>query len=214
MIKAIWFVSRPADLDPYAFSQHWFERHGPYCLTAPGMRRYMQHHTHAAAAAVGAPVTHDGCSTVEFDSVEAFYSAETSPPWQRLSLDANQGVFGGRPLFARPLQFAIGAEQVIVDGLTRPSMIKAILLLGRPGGTGWAGRAALASSLPSLRRYTQIHRVETGDARITHDGWEEYWFDDLPDILGIAEAPDWRELVGTSQGFVLARERPMLRGGA
>lgn len=217
MIKAIWFVSRPVDLDLYAFSQHWFERHGPYCLTAPGMRSYMQHHTHAAAAAAGVPVTHDGCSTVEFDSVEAFHAAETSPPWRQLSLDANQGVHGGRPLFARPLQFAIGGEQVIVDGPTDPSMLKAMLLLDMPGGkgwAGWAGRTAHASRLPGLRRYAQIHRIETGDARITHDGWEEYWFDDLPAFLEVAEAPDWRALLDPSAGFVLARERPMLRSAA
>jgi uncharacterized protein (TIGR02118 family) len=117
-------------------------------------------------------------------------------------------------------------ERVILEGETTPSMVKALFMVSRrPGLTvqefqdRWAGEhGRLVSKLPGLRRYVQNHAVleayGLASRPMTHDGWSELWFDDLPSFQAAATTPEWQAAVEHGQrlfaepvGLVIARER-------
>jgi uncharacterized protein (TIGR02118 family) len=120
---------------------------------------------------------------------------------------------------------AIAAEErIILDGTTAPQMVKAIFIASKlPGLTleqffdRWEHHhAALAAKLPGLRRYVQNHALPEAyaDRGQTHDGWSEFWFDDLGALRRALTSPDWQvvqedgaTLFGPPLGVGVARER-------
>ncbi|HEX8968196.1 MAG TPA: EthD domain-containing protein [Chloroflexota bacterium] len=118
----------------------------------------------------------------------------------------------------------VAAERVVVEGRTTPSMVKAVFMVARkPGLTigefqqHWLEvHGALVASLPGLRRYVQNHAIPGAYAvrPMTHDGFSELWFDDLPSLAAAAESAAWRNAAEDGQtlfaeplGLVVAQER-------
>jgi uncharacterized protein (TIGR02118 family) len=95
----------------------------------------------------------------------------------------------------------MGEEHVIIDGLTRPGMVNAIFMVMRKPGLDYRDffdhwlsvHADIASRLPGLRRYIQNHLVlEMLDRGVmTHDGWSEFWFDDLEAYKAALRSAEW-----------------------
>ncbi len=78
MITRLWLGTRRRGLSRAAFSEHWYRTHGPYGLSLPGLRAYVQNHvTHTAVGAT--PPAFDGCSELDFDDVAAMRAAFASP---------------------------------------------------------------------------------------------------------------------------------------
>jgi uncharacterized protein (TIGR02118 family) len=115
-------------------------------------------------------------------------------------------------------------ERVVVDGGTRPEMVKAIVIVSKlPGLTldeffaRWLEHhAQLVARLPGLRRYVQNHALPEvyADRRQTHDGWAELWFDDLGALHEAARSAEWAAvradgatLFAEPAGLGVARER-------
>jgi len=117
-------------------------------------------------------------------------------------------------------------ERVIMEGQTNPSMVKAVVMVGRrPGLTvqefqeQWAGaHGQLMSKIPGLRRYVQNHAVleAYGQASrpMTHDGFSELWFDDLASLQTAYQSNEWQSARSAAErlfaqpvGLVIARER-------
>ena len=111
-----------------------------------------------------------------------------------------------------------------MDGVAALGMVKLIVIASKkPGLTldQFFGRwrehyGSLASELPGLRRYVQNHAIPEAyaDRGQTHDGWSEFWFDDLPALHRAAKTPAWRALeqeaatlFGDPVGIGVARER-------
>src|SRR5262249_38173723 len=95
----------------------------------------------------------------------------------------------------------VGKERVILDGETRPQMVKMIVIcLRHPGLTlrdvseHWEHvHGPLAARAPGLRRYVQNHRLEESVGE-TRDGWAELWFDDLAALRAAVASPEWQEV--------------------
>ncbi len=98
----------------------------------------------------------------------------------------------------------VAEERVIVDGPTRPEMVKAIFIASKkPGLTldrffdHWRNHhGRLAAKVPGLRRYVQNHAVPSvyAERSQTHDGWSELWFDDLHSLEVAVASPEWQAL--------------------
>jgi uncharacterized protein (TIGR02118 family) len=118
------------------------------------------------------------------------------------------------------------SDRGILDGPTTPAMVKALFMVSRrPGLTvpefqeRWAGaHGRLVAQVPGLRRYVQNHAVLEAYGQITrpltHDGFSELWFDDLPSLQAAARTPEWQAARDAGQrlfaepiGLVIARER-------
>jgi uncharacterized protein (TIGR02118 family) len=118
----------------------------------------------------------------------------------------------------------VAAERVVLEGATSPSMVKAVFMVARkPGLTleefqnHWFDvHGQLVASVPGVRRYVQNHGIQAAYASrpLTHDGFAELWFDDLPALQSAVDSAEWQQVREDSEtlfaapiGLVVARER-------
>ncbi len=118
----------------------------------------------------------------------------------------------------------VATERVVVEGNTTPSMVKMVIMLSRkPGLTmeefqqHWLEvNAALVACVPGVRRYVQNHAIAEVYARrpMTHDGFAEFWFDDLSSLWRAMDSDEWQKVRADGAtmcaepiGLVIARER-------
>ena len=120
----------------------------------------------------------------------------------------------------------IAEERVVVEGETRPTMVKAVFMVSRkPGLTvgefqqhWYEVHGPLVAQVPGLRRYVQNHAVPSAyglqNRPMTHDGFSELWFDDLAAFQQAAATSEWQAVRADSQSLfaepialVIARER-------
>ncbi|MEE8311050.1 MAG: EthD domain-containing protein [Candidatus Binatia bacterium] len=78
MVKIVYCITRKPGLSEEEFHRYWKETHGPIAARIPGLRRYVQSHTHAASAELG-PVSYDGVAELWFDDLDSLRSAMASP---------------------------------------------------------------------------------------------------------------------------------------
>jgi uncharacterized protein (TIGR02118 family) len=98
----------------------------------------------------------------------------------------------------------VAHERVIVDGQTRPDMVKVIWAFGRKPGltleefqTHWFEvHGQLGAKLPGIRRYVQNHPPPDAYAirPMTHDGWSEAWWDNLESLHRSRTSDEWARL--------------------
>ena len=194
MIKVLAPALRhPTNRSLVDFHRYWADTHGPLYVNSPRLRRYVQHLTLPEAYGGEPAPTFDGVSMFWFDEL-ADYGMPADPEGRAL-LEAV--IADDRQLFDRSTDWpthhrratCVGEERVIVDGETRPEMVKMIVIcLRHPGLTlrefseHWEHvHGPLAARSPGLRRYVQNHRLEESVGE-THDGWAELWFDDLASL--------------------------------
>jgi uncharacterized protein (TIGR02118 family) len=124
----------------------------------------------------------------------------------------------------RRTALVVAQEQVVVDGVAAPEMVKVIVIASKKPGLTldqffdyWLNRhGLLVSRLPGLRRYVQNHGLPEAyaDRGQTHDGWSELWFDDLAAVVRVVGTAEWRALQDDAAmlfaepvGVGIARER-------
>jgi uncharacterized protein (TIGR02118 family) len=224
MVKVISAVQRYPGLSDEQFYTHWRDVHGPLGAQVPQIRRYLQHHTLPEARDAGPlPPTCDGATVVWYDDVESLRESYLTPEWIAMREDSPT-------LFdlERGMDVVIAEERVIVDGDTSPSMVKALVIATRREGLSieefqqqwYEDHGAIAASLTGFNRYVQNHAIieiydepnRVGRA-ITHDGWAEFWFDDLEALHGAMNSPGWEQLrehgrtmFGPPTTVIIARE--------
>jgi len=234
MIKAIWMM-KPADgLSLAECQQHWFEVHGRHHVSATHkLIDYRQNHT-LVPAFEGTVATHAGASICSFHDLAHMDEAMRTPAWAAASEDGRQGVRGG-PLFAMPIDLAVGLEEVVSDdGGTTPFSVKIIHAMSRKAGMAvadarrqWEQAGRLIEDLPGLRRHTRNHGLAEARKRpgVNRDDWAELWFDDHDAVRTVLGGGAWRDysdaIFGPSGPFekatlccVVARERDMLAGAS
>jgi uncharacterized protein (TIGR02118 family) len=117
----------------------------------------------------------------------------------------------------------VATEHVILDGETTPDMIKVIYTASRRPGLSlddcfryWREvHGPKGARVPGLRRYVQNHALPEAYAvrGLTHDGFTEMWFDDLPSLRKALESREWdalredTDLFAQPMSIVVARER-------
>jgi uncharacterized protein (TIGR02118 family) len=207
------------------FFDWWRDVHGMQeWRPQEGIRRYVQHHTLAEARDLPLKPTHDGASIGWFDDFEQM----------RATFAKLKDVKWGPSRFDPKMDVAIATEHVVVDGATRPDMVKGIFVASRHPNLSvdefqrhWREvHGELWAKVPGVRRYVQNHAIpeaytraynpDRKDRTVTHDGWSELWFDDLSALeraLATAEREDARQdaagLFATPLAVVIGRETPI-----
>ena len=205
---------------------YWAKTHGHLVANNPNLRRYHHYFSPPEAYALDEPPTWIGISMFWRDNPFVL-PGEVDP-------NSPQGIFqkfyqnqplgsDDRQLFDREKRWPIddqhcdilGEEHVIIDGQTRPMMINAIFMVNKKPGLDhkeffahWIGdHAELAKKIPGLRRYIQNHLVLdfTKHGGMTHDGWSEFWFDDLDAYKAARRSPEWAAM--DADGKTLFSER-------
>jgi uncharacterized protein (TIGR02118 family) len=216
------------------FFQYWRQRHGPLFARTPELRRYVQHFSVAEAYGGDQSPTHDGASMFWYEDLDALRnavsprlgevitsadgdlyqwyvaSARYGPP-QSITLQETVRA-DDRQLFDRSADWpthlrratVMARERVIVDGVTDPSMIKAIYIASRKPGLSldefqqhwFEVHGELGSRVPGVRRYVQNHGLPEAYALrpMTHDGFSELWFDDLESLQRARASAEWKKL--------------------
>ncbi len=98
----------------------------------------------------------------------------------------------------------VAEERIVIDGPTRPDMVKAIWAASRLPGLNrgelfehwFEVHGALAKKVPGARRYVQNHAIPEAELvrPMTHDGWSEMWFDDLESLAKAQASAEWQAL--------------------
>jgi uncharacterized protein (TIGR02118 family) len=228
MIKVLSAVQRCPGLGDDEFYAHWRDVHGQLAAQVPQIRRYLQHHTLAEARGTGPlPATCDGATIVWYDDVDSLRDSYLTPEWLAMREDS-PALFD----LERGMDVVIAEERVIVDGETVPSMVKALVIATRHPDLSIEGfqrqwyedHGALAASLTGYRRYVQNHALiemyrepNAVNRAITHDGWAEFWFDDLEILHRAMSSAGWerlrehgRTIFGVPSTVVIARELPII----
>lgn len=91
-IKSIDLINRKTGMSVDDFQKYWREVHGPLCLAAPAMRRYVQNHTRRAIYESGRTPAYDGAAMAWFDDLEALRAAARTPELERLRDDVENFV--------------------------------------------------------------------------------------------------------------------------
>jgi len=237
VIKVIAPAQRhPANRSLADFHRYWAESHGPLFAKTAEVRRYVQHLTLPEAYGGEPAPTFDGASIFWYDDLEALRRPSEAPEAFALR---EAVIADDRQLFDRsrdwPMHLrrasVVAQERVVVEGETRPSMVKAVFIASRlPGltldeffGRWYEVHGVLAAKLPGLRRYVQNHALpEAYTLRgMTHDGWSELWFDSLDSLRLAVASPSWQALVEDGRtlfaplmGIVVARETVQKELGA
>ncbi len=108
-IKSIDFINRKAGMSVDDFQRHWREVHGPLCVSARAMRRYLQNHTRRAVYDSGKAPAYDGVAMSWFDDLEALRIAAATPEFEVLRNDLDNFVAKNRS------SFVLTQEQVILS---------------------------------------------------------------------------------------------------
>jgi uncharacterized protein (TIGR02118 family) len=229
MIKAIWAANRKPDMSDEAFYGHWFNVHGNTHGVKTGMRRYIQHHTLAEArdGRYGATPSHDGLSIGWFDDLAQMKAAYDTPEWGMMLTDAPN-------LFDLNMGVVYSEERPIIDGETKPGMVKLMAMVNRHPDLSveefqreWfeVHGHELGAKVPGQRRYVQNHPpLEVYDdpelrEQVNFDAFVEHWYDDLDAMKASLASPEMAKLREHGKRLfdpdgprmsVVARETPII----
>jgi uncharacterized protein (TIGR02118 family) len=226
-------IRHPTNRSLADFQRYWAESHGPLYANTRALRRYVQHITLTEAYGGEGGPNLDGVSMFWFDDLDALRNPSTDP--RDVALREAVGA-DDRQLFDRSTGWpadhrrasVVATERIVLDGETRPSMVKRLAIASRHPGLSYEEffdhwfnvHGALAAKVPGLRRYVQNHAIVEaipvlrGLGAVTHDGWSELWFDDLDSLRQAMATPEWQalredgvRLFARASGVGIARER-------
>ena len=211
MITRFWFGNRREGLTAEAFSDHWFHTHAAFGLALPGLRAYVQNPRDLDAPPGWAP-PFDGCSELDFDSVDAMASAFDSPAIVAADVDERE--------FADPDRYVVAAteRQVWYGGEVADPPVRVLHLLRAAAGVDAATLlpAVLAADGVAAARQTGALRaealpaVEVPGVPRTVDLVLSLWFGSAAGAL--AAVPAWSDRIAAdTAGLVLGRELALVR---
>lgn len=77
MVKIVYCISKKPELSDEEFHRYWKQTHAPIAARIPGLRRYVQSHTHPESSELWG-ACYDGVAEVWFDDIEAMRAAMDS----------------------------------------------------------------------------------------------------------------------------------------
>lgn len=95
-LKSINFVNRKPGMSVDDFQTYWRDVHGPLCVNAPAMRRYVQNHTRPSIYASGRIPLYDGVALTWFKNMQALRDAAQTPEFERLRDDVGNFIASDR----------------------------------------------------------------------------------------------------------------------
>ena len=78
MVKIIYCITKKPGMSEDEFHRYWKQTHGPIAARIPGLRRYVQSHTHPSSAKMWRS-SFDGAAEVWFDDMASLEAALGSP---------------------------------------------------------------------------------------------------------------------------------------
>ncbi len=111
-VKMIAFLNRLPDLPIAEFKSYWRDSHSRLAKKIPGLRRYVQNHTHWGIYDSGREPAFDGVPISWFDDLEALRRSGGSPEYEATRADETHFMISGR----LPFVIARGVEIPLDQG--------------------------------------------------------------------------------------------------
>lgn len=212
MIKAITFVKRRPGISVEDFQAYWREKHPPFVLALPGVRRYVQSHALLSGYRKG-ELPWDGIAEVWMDDVDGFRRLVGTKAYEAVQADEQQ--------FIGTSAMLLVDDVVIKDGPVATDGVKSIELVSRPKGMDperfhayWRDvHGPIAAKIPVLRRYVQSHArmgaYRDGREPI-YDGCAITWFDSTADMRLSATTPEYAATRADEPNFLPPGHLPVL----
>jgi len=89
-LKSIDLLNRKTGMSVDDFQKYWKDVHGPLCIAATAMRRYVQNHTRRAIYDSGRTPPYDGVAMAWFDDMQALRAAAPTPEFESLRADVEK----------------------------------------------------------------------------------------------------------------------------
>ena len=89
-VKRIDLINRRQEMSVDDFRKYWREVHGPLCVAAAAMRRYVQNPARRSIYDSGRTPCYDGVAMTWFDDMPALREAAATPEFARLRADAER----------------------------------------------------------------------------------------------------------------------------
>jgi uncharacterized protein (TIGR02118 family) len=206
MVKALSFFKRRAGMPVEEFQAYWRARHPDVVTKLPGVRRYVQSHTRAAAYQSGEPL-YDGIAEVWFQNTAAMHALRGTPELEAVQADE------ARFIDRSAMGLIIADDHVIKDDPTPAGAAKGVGFARRKAGMTveafqrhWREvHGPLGARVPGLRRYVQSHTRLSGYGRGHDPGWDGValiWFDDAAALCAATSSPEWARVRADEDNFV------------
>jgi len=206
MVKALSFFKRRAGMPVDEFQAYWRNRHPDVVTKLPGVRRYVQSHTRAAAYERGEPV-YDGIAEVWFDDTAAMHALRGTPAVAEVQEDE------ARFIDRSTMGLIITEDHVIVDGPVRSGAAKGVGFARRKPGMDVAAfqrhwrqvHGPLGAAVPTVRRYVQSHPRPSAYGRGRDPEWDGIaliWFDHPESLRAATTTPEWARVRADEVSFV------------
>jgi uncharacterized protein (TIGR02118 family) len=194
-IKTVAFFKRRDGMAIDEFQGYWRDRHPEVVTRLPGIRRYVQSHTRAAAYRSGEPV-YDGIAEVWFDDTAAMRALRGTPELAAVQADE------ARFIDPATMGLIITEDHVVKDGPVPAGAAKGVGFVRRKPGMAvadfqrhWLGvHGPLGAAIPTLRRYVQSHTRLAAYGREREPAWDgiaSTWFDDSASLRAATATPEW-----------------------
>jgi len=151
MVKALSFFKRRAGMPVEEFQAYWRGRHPDAVTKLPGVRRYVQSHTHQAAYESGEPV-YDGIAEVWFQNTAAMHVLRGTA--ELAAVQADEARFIDRSTMG----LIIADDHVVKDEPTPPGAAK---------GVGFARRKPDMTVEAFQKHWREVHGPTTAGANRT-----------------------------------------------
>lgn len=224
MIKSVVIFRRRPGMTVEDFAHHWEHRHAPLVARLPGLRRYVQSQTLAAAYAKFTPAC-DGVAELWFDDVQALRVLAGTP--------ALAAVVADEAAFIDPAsRLEILTDDIVIkDGPPPAQGVKNIeLVRKRPDLTPEAFHhhweivhGPLGASIPQVLRYVQSHTrfgAYRDGRQPSLDGVALTWFVDTRAMRQAAATAEYattradeHNFVVEPLDFIITREREIALPG-
>lgn len=206
MVKALSFFKRRTGMPVEEFQAYWRARHPGVVTKLPGVRRYVQSHTRAAAYQREEPA-YDGIAEVWFPNTAAMHALRGTPELEAVQADE------ARFIDRSTMGLIIVDDHVIKDDPTPAGSAKGVGFARRnPGMTVEAFQrhwrevhGPLGASVPGLRRYVQSHTRLSAYDRGRDPAWDGValiWFDDAAALRAATSSPEWAQVRADESNFV------------
>jgi len=172
----------------------------------PGVRRYVQSHTRAAAYRKGEPA-YDGIAELWLDDSGAMRALRDTP--EMAAVQADEARFIDRATMG----LIVADDHVIVDGPVSPGAAKSVGFVRRNPGMAvgdfqrhWLQvHGPLGAAIPGLRRYVQSHTRPSAYERGREPAWDGValvWFDDTDALRAATATPAWDRAKADDAAFI------------
>ena len=206
MVKAVAFFKRRSGMAIDEFQDYWLTRHPDVVTKLPGVRRYVQSHTRAAAYRTAEPI-YDGIAELWFDDSGAMRALRDTAEMAAVQADEARFIDGST------MGLIITDDHVVKDGPVAAGAVKSVGFVKRKPGMAveafqrhWLEvHGPLGAAIPGMRRYVQSRtRLAAYDRgrEPTWDGIATIWFGDSTALRAATTTPDWERAKADDPNFL------------